>query len=107
MCINGRHAIIEHHSTPIPTTFSNFVGYNIPQKSWKSKHRKRVLGNIQHDVLTHKSLFRLLQATFWQREKWKNYHYDVASLALSLAHYSDYLGDQCKKAQSCILYSCT
>ena len=38
--IDGRHAIIEHHSAPIPTTFSRFVGFNVPQKS---KHRKCVL----------------------------------------------------------------
>ena len=78
--IDGRHTIIEHHSTPIPTTFSRLVGFNVPQKS---KHRKRVLGNMQHDILSeiHKSLFRLLKATFWQREKQKDFHDDVASLA--------------------------
>ena len=96
--IDERHAkaIIELHSTPIPTAFSRFVGFNVPQKS---KHRKCVLGNMQHDVLSviHKSLFRLLRATFWQREKWKKFHDDVASLALSLSHYCDYLSDQCKK----------
>ena len=94
--IDGRHAIIEHHSSPIPTTFSRFVGFNVPEKS---KHRKRVLGNMQHNVLSeiHQSLFRLLQASFWQREKWRKFRDDVESLASCLAHYCDYLGDQCKK----------
>ena len=54
--IDRRHAIIEHHSSLIPTTFSRFVGFNVPEKS---KHRKRVLGNMQHNVLSeiHQSLF--------------------------------------------------
>ena len=94
--IDGRHAMIEHHSSPIPTTFSRFVGFNVPEKS---KHRKRALGNMQHDILSglHQSLFRLLQAPFWQRDKWKELHNDVAALASSLAHYCDYLRDHCKK----------
>ena len=31
------------------------------------------------------------------REKWKKFRDDVESLASCLAHYCDYLGDQCKK----------
>ena len=95
--IDGRHTIIEQHSSKIPTVFSRFVGFNVPEKS---KHRKRALGNMQHDVLSglHQSLFRVLQASFWQQtEKWKQFHGDTAALASSLAHYCDYLGDQCKK----------
>ena len=94
--IDGRHVMIEHHSSPIPTTFSRFVGFSVPEKSM---HQKRALGNMQHDILSglHQSLFRLLQVPFWQRDKWKELHNDIAALVSSLAHYCDYLSDHCKK----------
>ena len=62
-CIDGRHANFERHSSPIPDVFSRFTGFNTPEKS---KHRKRALGNMQHDVLhgLYQSLFGLLQASF-------------------------------------------
>ena len=96
--IDGRHSNFERHSSPIPDVFSRFTGFNVPDKS---KHRKRALGNMQHDVLhgLYQSLFGLLQASFWQRDKWKDFSADVSALATSLAHYCDYLTAQCKKTK--------
>ena len=85
-------------SCPIPAVFAKFVNYNVPEKS---KHRKRPFGNMQYDVLSgiHRSLFSILQASFWQQEKWKQFHADVVSLARSIAQYYDYLNSQCKKVK--------
>ncbi len=62
--IDGRHDVFTKDSNPIPEVFSQFVGFNLPEKS---KQRKRQVGNIQHSVLLsdHHSLFSFLQASFW------------------------------------------
>jgi hypothetical protein len=56
---------------------------------------------MQCDILSgiHRSLFSLLQASFWQQKQWKPFHADVVSLAWSIAQYCDYLNVQCKKVK--------
>ena len=63
--IDGRHHLFQKHSNPIPEVFSQFVGFNMLEKS---KHRKRELGNIDHSVFSthHQALFSLLQSSFWE-----------------------------------------
>ena len=94
--IDGHHAVLSGRSCNISVVFAGYTGYNIPEVS---KHRKRVSGNMSADTLRILSnrLFNCLQATYWDRPRWKDFHKDVEMLARSLASYIEYLNEKNKQ----------
>ena len=72
----GHHDVLSKQSCIIPIPFQRFQGYNIPEKH---KHRKRLVSNLDGDVIRHHSsmLFDLLHAPFWNRHKWRTFKGDV------------------------------
>ena len=97
--LDGHHDILSKQSCTVPVSFSRFQGYNTPQKH---KHRKRVISNLDGDVIqSHSSsLFDLLHASFWNRSKWQVFQEDVDLLARSLHNYGEYLKRKCSKQKS-------
>ena len=62
--LDGHHSTLAKRSCPVPCLFSQFVGYNTPEKS---KHRKRCNVSLCSDLLSShaQQLFGNLQAAFW------------------------------------------
>ena len=96
--IDGHHETLEKQSCPVPPIFGPFTGYNLPERS---KHRKRTIANLSSDTLKSlsRSLFSILQGSYWKCKSWQTFGSEVESLAGSLAQYVDYLERQNKKAK--------
>ena len=84
--LDGRHAIIEHHSTPIPTAPSRFVG--------SKSHRNRNTGNVYLEIC---SIFYLRYKNPCLDYCKQNFGKDrngrtfmMLPLASGLVHYCDY-----------------
>ena len=91
--IDGHHGVFESRNCSIPSCFSSFVDYNVPELS---RHRKRTIENLSSSVLQtcSNALFACLQGVYWEQPQWKAFKPDVVQLATSLAKYRDYLSNQ-------------
>ena len=91
--LDGHHSTLAERSCPIPHLFSQFVGYNTPEKS---KHRKRCKMSLCSDLLSSHAqrLFGNLQAAFWSRPGWISIQTEVELLAKSLVKYADHLSSK-------------
>ena len=92
--LDGHHDVLSKQCCHVPPTFHRFQGYNDPTKH---RHRKRVLSNLDGDLVHNhsSSLFDLLHAPFWSRRKWQGFRKDVELLARSMHCYGEYLKRQC------------
>ena len=88
--IDGHHHVLKSRSCPIPSMFSQFVGFNKPELS---KHRKRSISNMSQEKLTECAL--QLQEHAWsswmQHTNWQSFRDDLLSLIESISSYSSYL----------------
>ena len=94
--VDGHHEVFKSRGGEIPSVFSSFTGYNLPEAS---KHRKRQIGNMSREVLQQHSrqLFLCLQASYWERSIWQPFRSDVETLARILAEYAEYLSEKNKQ----------
>lgn len=62
---------------------------------------ERIASNLLSDILktVSRSLFSLLQGSYWKRQHWQNFGSEMESLVGSLAQYADYLERQNKKTK--------
>ena len=85
--IDGHHHVLKSRSCPIPSMFSQFVGFNKPELS---KHRKRSISNMSQEKLTECAL--QLQEHAWsswmQHTNWQSFRDDLLSLIESISSYS-------------------
>ena len=97
--IDGAHQLLSQRSRGVPEVFSNFTGYNIPEKS---KHRKRSLTNFSSDQLNILSqrLIAVLQGNVWSQDNWRDFKLDVLALAESLVEYANYLSTKNKSMKT-------
>ena len=94
--IDGHHHVFEQRALGIPSIFSIFSGYNVPERS---KHRKRVTSNLSCDVLQEVALelSTLLNFSFWDKGKWPELKPHFQDLLGSLSSYVDYLVQKNKR----------
>ena len=94
--LDGRYHIFAKQGYSIPPVFSNFTGYNVPQAS---KHRKRVLDNMDASTLCEHttSLLSCLQGAYWNESVFSNFKKQIEQLIESLLGYQYYLESQNKK----------
>ena len=81
--IDGHHDSFSSRGHQIPSYFSEFQGFNVPELS---KHRKRATCNMSAATLEAlaQKLFRLLQASYFMREGWGIMKAECENLAHSL-----------------------
>ena len=85
--IDGHHEVFQHRSNAIPSSVSQFSGYNIPELS---KHRKRSLQNMSSPILNDhaNNIFKCLQGSYWMtNSRWNSWKGDLESLATSVSNY--------------------
>jgi len=88
--VDGHHQTFAGRILSIPEIFSNFTGYNQPEKL---KHKKRLAGSMCAGTLKSHSqrLFGNLQLPFWDRGDWKRLKTDTEQFAANLGDYADIL----------------
>ena len=93
--IDGHHNTIGERGCKVPTMFAKFSGYNCPEKH---KHRKRELENLRSSELRSHSLSLqdLLQASWFQRECFKQLKQATEDLMMSLNSYAEHLQEKVK-----------
>ena len=77
--IDGHHEVFQHRSNAIPSSVSQFPGYNIPELS---KHRKRSLQNMSSPILNDhaNNIFKCLQGSYWMtNSRWNSWKGDLES----------------------------
>ena len=83
--IDGHHRVLSSRSCDIPKFFSNFTGYNRPEKS---KHRKRSISNLKRDKLLElaSNLQEHVVSSWIQRHEWCTFRVALSNLieAISL-----------------------
>ena len=96
--IDRNHYVFEQRAHPIPSVYSIFTNYNIPERS---KHRKRLTSNISSDALQDFALelSTILNFSFWNRTGWVELKCNFDSLLFSVVSYCDYLAQKNKKAK--------
>ena len=92
--INGHLETLSDRNYTIPTEFSCFSGYNIPEAS---KHKWKTLKRTAVEVNARK-LFELLEKPWMSQGRCSVIREPVEKLAQSLHGYSTYLLSQSKKA---------
>lgn len=79
--------------------FSQFTGYNVPERS---KHRKSVNCSLSSRKLRELSqeLFTHLQRPWFLRQSWHEMQMHIRSLACSLSDYADELTNKCQEMKT-------
>ena len=97
--IDGHHHVFERVNKPIPTAFSVFVGYNVPELS---KHRKRRTLNLSADQLRDFALTisSMLLENYWERTYWRDAKQHFLDLSECLSTYSEYLVEKNKRMKA-------
>ena len=93
--IDGHHDSFSSRGHQIPSYFSEFQGFNVPELS---KHRKRATCNMSAATLEAlaQKLFRLLQASYFMRDGWGIMKAECENLAHSLQKYAQMLQEKKK-----------
>ena len=94
--LDGHHDLLSERSTTIPDFFSQFQGYNQPERS---KHRKRTMTNLSYSVLEQHVdvLSSCLQCTYWDSSlPWRQFKTVVMSFVESLVGYMEHLSKKQK-----------
>ena len=88
--LDGHHDTLKSRACAIPPIFSEFVGYNSPEKY---KRKKRSPGTLSSSILQVHSnaLLEVIQQPWLQAKKWKGILESLTSLAESLNKYFTYL----------------
>lgn len=96
--IDGHHSTLEARSCPVPDPFSQFVGYNVPERS---KHQKRKHSNLNYESLVkHVAVLQESVLTSWmQQSKWSILRERVCTLATMMDDYCTYLRLKSKAAK--------
>ena len=98
--IDGHHKNLADRSCSVPSIFSKFTGYNLPERS---KHRRRSIQSFSREILRSHSqrLFGNLQNQFWLRNGWITFRREVELLAQLLSKYADLLDVKRAKITAC------
>ena len=88
--IDGHHRVLSSRSCDIPNFFSNFTGYNRPEKS---KHRKRSISNLKRDKLLElaSNLQEHVVSSWIQRHEWCTFRVALSNLIEAISLYASYL----------------
>ena len=88
--LDGHHDLFSSRTVGIPCVFTEFQGCNKPELS---KHRKRVMTNLNYSVLERHvaSLSSHLQCKYWDSPTWSHFKSDCQNLLEALYDYKEHL----------------